>query len=148
MAYQFGAFWSDEIAAETGKSEYQSVEVQIIDTSIVPEYNVITGEYTYPPGYDPQIYAGQARLIFPRWGVFTGGESQNNAKTNNVARLQIPQHALGAVVARGHRFKVTAAVRNPSLVGRGGTITSDAQGGSAATRTFEASWDGDQPEGT
>ena len=100
MAYQFNTFWSDEIAEETGKSEYQSVEVQIIETSVVPEYNVITGKYTYPPGYDPEIYAGQARIIFPRWGVFTGGESQNNAKTNNVARLQIPQHALGAVVAR------------------------------------------------
>ena len=53
MAYQFNTFWSDEIATETGKSEYQSVEVQIIETSVVPEYNVITGKYTYPPGYDP-----------------------------------------------------------------------------------------------
>ena len=145
MAYQFDAHWSDVIAAETGKSEYQQAEIQIIDTTVVPEYDVITGEYTYPPGYDPEIYVGQARLIFPRWGVFTGGESQNNAKTNNVVRVQLPQNALRAVVARGHRFKVVSAPKNPALIGRFGTITSDVQGSSAATRTFEASWDGDQP---
>lgn len=142
--HQFVESWVEEISEVSTLREFQTVDVQILDTSVTPSYDVDTGTYTYPEGYDPEVYAGQARIIFPRWGTFSGGEAQNNAKTSNTMRLQLGKDALGAVVARGFRVKITAAVKNPSLVGRWATITSDAQGGSSAARTFECGWDGDQ----
>lgn len=134
--------WTDHIADVTGSPEYQTVTVQIVDPSVKGVYDIKTDTWSYPDGEPPVVYEDRARLIFPRWGVFSGGESQANSKTNLVARLQIPQHSVGRI-RRGFVVKVLAAPRNPSLVGQQGRITSDAQGGDAATRTFECSWDSD-----
>lgn len=140
---KFDTAWNDEIASMTDTSEYQTATVELWDTSIKPEYNIDTGASTYPAGVNPVLYSGQARIIFPRWGVFSGGEGQANAKTNTTARVQIPQHAMGRV-KRGFRFKVLVSPRNESLEGRWLTVTSDTQGSSAASRTFECSFDMDQ----
>ena len=141
--YSFDRPWTDVIAETLGTEEWQTAKVELWDTSIKPEYDIETGKWEYPVGYDPVLYEGQARVIFPRWGVFSGGEGQANAKTNTTARVQIPKDAVGRV-NRGLRFKVVAAPNNPSVVGRWLLVTSDVQGSSSANRTFECSFDMDQ----
>lgn len=164
--------WSQQIREESEKPEYTTALIRIEDPSLVTEgeYNVDTGE-SGPSTGDPLIYRGRARLIFPRAGVFSGGESQANATMLNYVRVQIPRMGEPAdyyipVVFGGNVFGsgifgyapstagstegrvrrsckvfVEQAPYNPSLVGRLFNINSDLQGSSAASRTFEASAD-------
>lgn len=138
----FDTFWAEEISEALGTDEFQTLTVELWDTSIQPEYDIETGEYNYPENA-PIVYSGQASVIFPRWGVFSGGEGQSNAKTNNVARVKLPRFAVG-IVSRGWRFKIIESPENPALLGRWLTITTDSQGSSAVNRVFECSWDSDQ----
>ena len=166
---KFNTHWTDEIRSESEKPEYMTALIRIEDPSLVieGEYDVDTGEYGPSTG-DPLIYRGRARVIFPRAGVFSGGESQSNATTLNYVRVQIPRmgepadfyvpvvfgtgvfgtgifgyapsgagHSEGRV-RRSCKVFVEQAPRNPSLTGRVFNITSDIQGSSAASRTFEA----------
>lgn len=163
MAIDFSKFWTDSIAEITGLPEYQTCEISILDEALVrypgPTYpvdpqnpqpdediNDVTTD-----GYDPDtdtyrdpivngvVYSGQARFIPIRAGIFTGGESQANADTIRSVRFQLPQHAGPKYIRKGLTVKITAAPRNPSLVGRWATVNDDFQGSSAAARTFTAS---------
>lgn len=145
MAYKFPTYevWSDEIAEVTGSEEYQTAVIRIEDSSLVTkDYDVETAAWTITG--DPVIYpvgdeTGQARIIGVRWGVQSGGESQANATTISAIRVQIPQHAVGRV-KKGCKVFVESAP-NMSLTNFIFTVTSDMQGASAATRTFECSLD-------
>lgn len=142
MAFQFPTYevWSDEIAEVTESAEYQTAEIRIFDKSqatLVSEYDVDTGLGPIYTGGD--IYEGQARVIGVRWGVQSGGESQANATTISAIRVQIPQHAVGRV-RKGCKVFVESAP-NMTLTNFIFTVTSDMQGSSAATRTFECSLD-------
>ncbi len=145
MAYQFPETFADEIAEVSTLPEYQTARVRIEDPSQVTKtYDVdtatwiITGEpVIYPVGDED----GRARLIGVRWGVFSGGESQANSATISAVRLQIPQHALGRV-KKGCKVFVESAP-NVALESLIFTVTSDLQGASAASRTFELALDGD-----
>ncbi len=146
MAYSFTVEnWADEIAQESTKSEYQQAVIRIFDKSqatLVTPYDIETGLgpiYTggdiYPIGDED----GRARIIGVRWGVQSGGESQANATTISAIRVQIPQHAVGRV-KKGCTVFVESA---PNLVLSSYlfTVTSDMQGSSPASRTFECSLD-------
>lgn len=146
MAYSFTVEnWADEIAQESTKSEYQQAVIRIFDKSqatLVTPYDIETGLgpiYTggdiYPIGDED----GRARIIGVRWGVQSGGESQANATTISAIRVQIPQHAVGRV-KKGCKVFVESA---PNLVLSSYlfTVTSDMQGSSPASRTFECSLD-------
>lgn len=146
MAYSFaGENWADEISAESSKSEYQQAVIRIFDKSqatLVSEYDIKTGLGPIYEGGD--LYPlgdedGRARIIGVRWGVQSGGESQANATTISAIRVQIPQHAVGRV-KKGCKVFVESA---PNLVLSSYifTVTSDMQGSSAASRTFECSLD-------
>lgn len=140
MAYTFGTDnWADEIAEISTQPEFQSAQIRIGDPSILTSktYDIETGKWTITG--DPVVYEGQARIIGVRWGVQSGGESQANATTISAIRVQIPQHAVGRV-KRGCKVFVESA---PNLVLSSYlfTVTSDMQGSSAASRTFECSLD-------
>lgn len=145
---KFKTTWSDEIAEVSTLPEYQTARVRIVDPSLVVKtYDVVTAQWTitgdgviYPlAGSDED---GQARIIGVRWGVFSGGESQANAKTISAIRIQIPQHAVGRV-KKGCKVFVESAPNNPTLPNYMFSVTSDMQGSSAASRTFECALDGD-----
>lgn len=139
---KFNGTWTDEIAELTTADEYQDSQVVLIDGSIKPDYNIKTGEYTYPEGFDPVIYIGGARLQPIRWGVFSGGESQANAKVATSIRIQIPKAGLGRV-QRGTACLVLDAPDNIAMPNSVYNITSGVQGSATASRTFEAAIDGD-----
>lgn len=150
---KFDKVWSDEIAEISTSPEYQTARIRIIDPSlIVREYDVDTAQWTITG--DGQVYplpgteeVGQARIIGVRWGVFSGGESQANAKTVSAIRIQIPQHAVGRV-KKSCKVFVDVAPHNPVLVNYMFSVTSDMQGSSAASRTFECALDGDYQAAT
>lgn len=134
--------WTDHIAEVSSRPEYQTAVIRILDSSVKAVYDVKTDEYTFPDGEPTTIYEGPARIIFPRWGVFSGGEGQSNSKTNRTVRVQLAERHFPRI-RRGMPFRVLEAPRNPSLVGQWGRVTSDSQGSSAASRTFEAALDSD-----
>lgn len=137
--------WADEIAEESTKDEYQQAVIRIFDESqatLVSEYDIETGTgpvYTGGDIYPVGDETGQARVIGVRWGVQSGGESQANATTISAIRVQVPQHAVGRV-KKGCKVFVESA---PNLVLSSYifTVTSDMQGSSDASRTFECSLD-------
>lgn len=141
MAYSFGGTaWHDAIAEISTRPEFQRAVIRIFDESaatLVTPYDIETGIGPVYEGGD--IYEGQARVIGVRWGVQSGGESQANATTISAIRVQIPQHAVGRV-KKGCKVFVESAPNLvlPSYIF---TVTSDMQGSSPASRTFECSLD-------
>lgn len=140
MAYSFAVDnWPDEIAEVSTQPTFQRAVIRIEDESLLTkkEYDIETGEWTFEG--DPVVYEGQARVIGVRWGVQSGGESQANATTVSAIRVQVPQHAVGRV-KKGCKVFVESA---PNLVLSSYlfTVTSDMQGSSPASRTFECSLD-------
>lgn len=137
-----GKHWSQEIAEETGKREYQTCEIRITDpTQITGDYDVDTAQWTETG--DGTLYEGQARLIAVRRGVNYEGANQNNSKVITSIRIQIPHDALPVTVRKGCTAVVTSAPLNPTLESYVFYSSSDVHGSSAASRTFEFSLDGD-----
>lgn len=143
MAYSFATeSWASEISEESEKAEYQTAEIRLVDKNLIQqEYNETTGKYDTI--HDGTVFAGQARVIPVRWGVFSGGESQANATTLSAIRVQIPSRAGDFRVRKGWRVFVTSAPKAPFLAGRIFSVTSDLQGSSSASRTFQCEADGD-----
>lgn len=139
---KFRGSWTDEIAELSTDAEYQDSEIVLIDSSVKPDYDIKTGEYSYPPGFDPVIFRGGARIKPVRWGVFSGGESQANAKVATTIRIQIGKDGIGRV-QRGTSCVVLSAPDNIAMPNSLYNITSGAQGSATASRTFEAAIDGD-----
>ena len=138
--------WSEEIAQETEKPEYQTCEIQIVDPKLISEeYNYDTGEYE--SAGDGVIYSGRARLIAVRRGVNYEGTNQNNSKTISAIRIQIPSRELQQTLRKGCTARVTSAPMNRTLEGCQLYLASDVHGSSAATRTFEFNMDGDSVNG-
>lgn len=141
MAYDFNRLsLADEIAVESTRPEFQRAVIRIFDQSqatVLTPWDIDTNIGPIYAGGD--IYEGQARIIGVRWGVQSGGESQANATTISAIRVQIPQHAVGRV-KKGCKVFVQSA---PNLVLSSYifTVTSDMQGSSSASRTFECSLD-------
>lgn len=134
--------WSQEIAAETGKPEYQTCEIVITDPSLVTvEYDIDTAVSTETG--DGTLYEGQARLIAVRRGVNYEGASQGNSKTITSIRIQIPGQELPVTLRKGTTAVVTSAPLNRTLENYLFYLASDVHGSSAATRTFEFNLDGD-----
>ena len=165
MGYKFDTLtWNKRIATKTGNRKYQVADIRIEDPSLLTEvYDVETNTSTFTG--ESTVYEGPARIIGVRWGVQPGGESQANATTITAIRIQIPNDTgfedegygeidygeepyggnLGLFprVNRGCKVFVAASPENPVLTRYIFAITSDMQGSSAATRTFEAALDGD-----
>lgn len=144
MAVSFSSEnWAEGIARESEKPEYQTAEIQILDPSLVTSsYNEKTGKFSNTG--NPVKYEGRARVIPVRWGVFSGGESQANATTLTSVRVQVPSANLGSLrVHKGWKVFVTSAPRSPWMESRLFTVTSDLQGSSSASRTFQCEADGD-----
>lgn len=159
--YSFNEDWTADIAEVSTDPRFQTATIRIEDPSLLTygEYDVDTNERDVTG--DAVVYQGQARLIGVRWGTFTGGESQANASTLSAIRVQIPNarfapgygdsdygqddYATGLAgrVKRGCKIFVEASPDNPALTGLILTITSDLQGSSSASRTFEAALDSD-----
>lgn len=143
---KFDKPWTTEIASISTQPLFQNAVIRIEDPELVTrDYNIDTATWSYVG--DPVVYPvgdedGRARIIFPRAGVFSGGESQANATTINAVRIQVP-HEVFRRIKRGLKVFVEECDENPSLIGRLFAITSDLQGSNSAARTFEASADVD-----
>lgn len=134
--------WSQEIAKETGKPEYQTSEIVISDPSLITsEYNMDTGKYEETG--DGTLYTGRARVIAVRRGVNYEGANQDNSKVITAIRVQIPGQELPVTLRKGCTAKVTSAPYNRTLESYVFYLASDVHGSSAATRTFEFNLDGD-----
>lgn len=140
--------WEDEIWPITGLAEYQSCTIRMFDPKLIEggEYDVDTNTETSITN-DGTVYAGQSRFIPVRSGNLLNGEAQANSSTIRAVRFQIPKDAGPKQIRKGLRVVITAAPRNPSLVGRIADVTDDFQGSSAATRTFNAMMDIDSGDG-
>ena len=136
--------WADEISALTGSPEYQTATVTIWDPSKEgeDEYNVDTGVWTYARRPQP-FYTGPARVIGVRWGNDRKNSQVSNPSTTSSVRLQIPAGKLAHKIVRGTKVEFTASQGNQALIGSVFVVTSDLQGSSSATRTFECELDGD-----
>lgn len=142
MAYRFTDDWAEEIWKETSKARYQRAVVRITDPSL--ETRVHNEENnTWTVTGDSELYEGQARVIGVRWGTEAGGESQANATTLKAIRVQLPHDAAPIRVRKNVKVWVVSAPDNPVLTTLMFTVTSDFQGSTTATRTFEAALDGD-----
>lgn len=140
MANPFSRHWTDEIARVSTRPEYQTAKVRIIDPSAVEkEYDVDAGTVTIIG--DGTVYHGQARIIGIRWAVYSGGESQANAKSLKSIRIQLPQDAVGRV--RTGFSVIVEESRNTVLTDYVFFVSSDLQGSSDAARTIECSLDND-----
>lgn len=145
MAYSFSvANWADEIAEVSELPEFQTATIRIVDPSAVTPDDYDEDTATWNIDGVSVIYNGQARVIPVRWGVQSGGESQANATTLSAMRVQIPRTmATDIRVNKGFHVFVDASPYNLSLVNRMFTVTSDLQGSSSASRTFECMADVD-----
>lgn len=144
MAYSFAvANWADEIADVSELPEFQTATIRIVNPNLIDsDYNEDTAQWDIIG--DGVIYNGQARVIPVRWGVQSGGESQANATTLSAMRVQIPRTTATDIrVNKGFHVFVDASPYNLSLVNRMFTVTSDLQGSSSASRTFECMADVD-----
>lgn len=144
MAYSFAvANWADEIADVSELPEFQTATIRIVNPNLIDsDYNEDTAQWEITG--DGVIYNGQARVIPVRWGVQSGGESQANATTLSAMRVQIPRTTATDIrVNKGFHVFVDASPYNLSLVNRMFTVTSDLQGSSSASRTFECMADVD-----
>lgn len=137
-----GKHWSQEVAEVSGRAEFQTCTMQIIDPSLIDvDYDIDTGIETVVG--DGVIYDGQARLIGVRRGVNYEGANQGNSKVITAIRVQLPHDALPQRLEKGFMGKVTAAPLNPSLTQYVYTLASALQGSSAGSRTLEFNVDGD-----
>lgn len=133
--------WTDEIASESEKQ--QNADVTLVDDSLIVygDYNPLTNQRPIVSG-DPNVWSGKARIIPARWGVNRENDHTGNSMTVNSITVQIPKNAVGRM-KRGIQLRVDACEDNPTLPGRLFTLTSDIQGGHAASRTFEFEMSGD-----
>lgn len=136
--------WTDEIAEITTAPEFQNATIEIYDGATETVYDFETDTWTVdePGGL---VYAGRARVKDIRWGVFSGGESQANAKTVTAIRVQVGKNAVGRVPP-GTTVLVTGSDDGLDVIGRLYKVNSDSQGSAQASRTFEAALDGDSED--
>lgn len=143
MAFRFGGgSWSETIASITESRKYQTADISIFAPDSGPvEYDFETG---LPIGDTEAsaLYSGQARVIGVRWGTFAQGDAQENSTSIKSVRVQIPKDALPRI-EHGSYVLFVSTPGNPALESRVLTVTSDFQGASSATRTFECSLDSD-----
>lgn len=139
MAYRFDTYdhWTDEIAEDSESPEFQTAKIRIVDPNLITrDYDEDTATWTISG--DGVIYNDRARIIPVRWGVQSGGESQANATTLSAMRVQIPRTlATDIRVNKGFKVFVDESPHNLSLENRMFAVTSDLQGSSSASRTFE-----------
>lgn len=135
--------WADEIALTSSKPKYQLAEIAVLDPALeYPEFDVDTGEFDPLFGYQ-FIYEGRARIIGVRWGNDRNNSQVANPSTTSSIRVQIPAEELQRVIPRGTKIFIKQSEFNVALENRTFVVTSDLQGSSAATRTFECELDGD-----
>lgn len=137
-----GKHWSQEVAEVSGRAEFQTCTMQIIDPSLIDvDYDIDTGIETVVG--DGVIYEGQARLIGVRSATNYEGATQGNSKANKSLRVQLPHDSLPMRLEKGFIGKVTSAPLNPSLTGYVYYLMTGIQGASAGSRTLEFNVDGD-----
>lgn len=135
--------WADEIALTSSKPMYQLAEIAVLDPGLeYPEFDVDTGEFDRMFGYQ-YIYEGRARIIGVRWGNDRNNSQVANPSTTSSIRVQMPAEDLQRVIPRGAKIFIMKSEFNVALENRVLIVTSDLQGSSAATRTFECELDGD-----
>lgn len=137
---RFNRRWSDEIADISTLPEFQNAYVEILDPSVQGEYDIETGEWSFPD--DQYLYQGRARVKDVRWGSFHGGESQFNVKTVTSIRVQVPKNSM-KMPPKGAPVRVLKSADNPDLEGTVFLVSDGFQGGTQASRTFEAAVDSD-----
>lgn len=138
----FGAInWADEIAEVTTDPEFQTATIRIFRVKIAGEWdmetNIRTGQVI------ETVYDGQARLVPVRWSTFQQAAASMNTRAEQSIRIQIPKDAVSRALT-GWMVEVTAAPRNPGLVGRTLKVQADFQGSSSAARTFDCAYDNDE----
>ena len=128
--------WHEEIREVTESAEFQTVTVQISDPSLLVEgdFDVDTGKTEYTG--NPVLYLGRGRVIGVRWGTNSEGTDVGNSETISAIRVQIPRGPIFNV-RRGCTLTVVDAPYNRALERYLFTATSDIQGGSTASRTFQ-----------
>lgn len=148
--FDFGANWAQSVADISGRPEYQTARIRLLNPNApgyTPgEYDVDTGQYGAGTG-TPVVWEGPARVIGVRWGVNNQNVQQANPTTIAAVRVQIPYGEYGGHVGRGWTVDVVECPRNPALISKVLTVTSDLQGSSAGSRTFECSVDLDGDDG-
>lgn len=95
---------------------------------------------------DFTVYAGQARYIPVRAGVWQGGEAQVNATTIRAVRFQLPRAQRTLRIHAGAIVTIVSAPFNQNLNGRTAKVMEDFQGSTTATRTFHGMMDADSED--
>lgn len=137
----FNTDYAADIAAETGRAEWQNATIRIIDNRIKGEKNIETGEYEGSRLI--KVYEGQARVQPNRAGVDAYNQQQANKTTLESLRIQLPHEETAILLHRGWKVFFLDVPRNRSLQRRVATVSEDTQSSHAATRTFDAFIDGD-----
>ncbi len=120
------------------------VWVKRVDRSAVVRVLAASGWITVP--VETEVYAGQARFIPVRAGVWQGGEAQVNATTIRSVRFQLKRSAMSTRIHAGAIITITSAPFNPNLEGRTAKVDDDFQGSTTATRTIHAMMDADSED--
>lgn len=120
------------------------VWVKRVDRSAVVRVLAASGWITVP--VETEVYAGQARFIPVRAGVWQGGGAQVNATTIRSVRFQLKRSAMSTRIHAGAIITITSAPFNPNLEGRTAKVDDDFQGATTATRTVHAMMDADSED--
>lgn len=120
------------------------VWVKRVDRSAVVRVLAASGWIAVP--VETEVYAGQARYIPVRAGVWQGGEAQANATTIRAVRFQLKRSAMPTRIHAGAIITITSAPFNQNLVGRTAKVDDDFQGSTTATRTIHAMMDADSED--
>lgn len=149
MPNVFAKKWNEEVREVSERPEFQNIEVQIIDPSLlkeVGEFDPANPNVTKYEG-NPVIYRGQGRLVTVRWGVNSEGTDVGNAETIQSIRVQIKMDP-PISVRRGSTLTVIDCPDNRTLERYLFTATSDIQSGAPGARTLEFSVSSDAAQNT
>lgn len=146
----FNSSWTEVIAKYSTAPEFQTLTVQLIDPATLTtdnNYNPETGLYTT---IVTPFWSGRARLVAVRWGTTRENVDTANPNTQTSITVQFGSiQNFGSSGAPMYRIKkgtvlyVTVSPRNPALLTRVFTCTSDMQSGDPAATTLEFESDGD-----
>jgi hypothetical protein len=126
--------WADQIANVS--TTYMNATVSILDPSLVTStFDVATNEYT-STGSAVVASGISARVQPVRLSVDTRGGGNPSGEVR--IRVQIPRDSYSGRIKRGWLISVTAAERNPELLGYLFAVDSEVNSSWRATTTIEA----------
>ncbi len=128
--------WADRIAAVS--HTYMNATISLLDPSRVSStFDVDTNEYTNTG--TSVVASGIAARVQPvRLSVDTRAGTAGNPSGEVRIRVQIPRDSYNGRIKRGWLISVTAAERNPELLGYLFAVDSEVNSSWRATTTIEA----------